>query len=86
MRISNNIHNIALLDEAEVVQEYIAEEKVPVGPSPPKGKEDQQKYEMRKGPKKQVTKLTYKSSSYSIGPKFKQKYTDLENKIMEEDL
>jgi hypothetical protein len=48
MSISYNIHNIAVLDAAEMIQEYTAEEQVPVFPSPPKGKEDQQKYEKKK--------------------------------------
>jgi len=30
MRVSNNIHNIACLDEAEFVQEWTEEEKIPI--------------------------------------------------------
>jgi len=40
MRVSNNIHNIAELDEAEICQEWTEEQKIPIksGPSipPPK--------------------------------------------------
>jgi hypothetical protein len=48
MSISNNIHNVAILDTAEMNLDYTAEEQVPVGPTPPKGKESQQKYEKKK--------------------------------------
>jgi len=34
MRVSNNIHNVACLDEAEFVQEWTEEEKIPVKASP----------------------------------------------------
>ena len=34
MRISNNIHNIACLDEAELVQEWTEVEKIPIKASP----------------------------------------------------
>lgn len=34
LRISNNIHNLACLDEAEFVQEWTEEEKIPVKASP----------------------------------------------------
>jgi len=37
MRITNNIHNIAVLDTAEVSYEYEAEEHVPYGPTDKKG-------------------------------------------------
>lgn len=30
MRVSNNIHNVCCLDEAEFVQEWTEEEKIPV--------------------------------------------------------
>ena len=48
MSVSNNIHNIAVLDAAEMIQEFTVEEQVPVGQTPPKGKEDQQKYQKQK--------------------------------------
>ena len=35
LRISNNIHNLACLDEAEFVQEWTEEEKIPIKASPP---------------------------------------------------
>jgi hypothetical protein len=37
MRVSNNIHNIAELDEAELVQEWTEEQKIPIktAPTPP---------------------------------------------------
>lgn len=35
LRVSNNIHNIACLDEAELMQEWTEEEKIPVKSSPP---------------------------------------------------
>jgi hypothetical protein len=34
MRVSNNIHNVASLDEVEFVQEWTEEEKIPVKASP----------------------------------------------------
>jgi hypothetical protein len=34
MRVSNNIHNIACLDEAELCQEWTEFEKIPVKASP----------------------------------------------------
>lgn len=34
MRVSNNIHNIACLDEAEFVQEWTEEDKIPIKASP----------------------------------------------------
>lgn len=34
LRVSNNIHNIACLDEAEFVQEWTEEEKIPIKASP----------------------------------------------------
>lgn len=40
MSVSNNIHNIAILEKAEMILEFTAEEQVPVGPTPPRGKED----------------------------------------------
>jgi hypothetical protein len=30
MRVSNNIHNIACLDEAEFIEEWTTEEKIPI--------------------------------------------------------
>lgn len=42
MRVSNNIHNVCCLDEAEYVQEWTEEEKIPVkgaNPTPPPAKE-----------------------------------------------
>lgn len=43
MRVSNNIHNIAELDEAELVQEWTEEQKIPIktgaNPTPPKPEE-----------------------------------------------
>jgi len=35
MRVSNNIHNVACLDEVEFVQEWTEEEKIPVKTAPP---------------------------------------------------
>ena len=48
MRVTNNIHNIASLDESEFVQEWTEEEKIPikaspVTPPPPKKEESQAK-------------------------------------------
>lgn len=34
MRVSNNIHNVASLDEVEFIQEWTEEEKIPVKASP----------------------------------------------------
>jgi len=34
MRISNNIHNVACLDEVEFIQEWTEEEKIPIKASP----------------------------------------------------
>jgi len=85
MSISNNIHNIAVLDAAEMIQEYTVEEQVPVFPSPPKGKEDQQKYEKKKVKKNPITKLQFKNSSYALAPKTRQQYHELENRIAADD-
>ena len=46
MRVSNNIHNIAQLEDAEIIQEWIEEEKIPVKTGPatapiPEKKEDE---------------------------------------------
>jgi hypothetical protein len=49
MRVSNNIHNIACLDEAEFCQEWTEEEKIPIKASPitvpPPKKEEEKKAE-----------------------------------------
>lgn len=34
MRVSNNIHNVASLDEVELIQEWQEEEKIPIKASP----------------------------------------------------
>ena len=34
MRVSNNIHNVASLDEVEFIQEWTEQEKIPVKASP----------------------------------------------------
>jgi hypothetical protein len=34
MRVSNNIHNVACLDEVEFIQEWTEEEKIPIKASP----------------------------------------------------
>jgi hypothetical protein len=34
MRVSNNIHNVACLDEVEFIQEWTEEEKIPIKSSP----------------------------------------------------
>ena len=49
MRVSNNIHNIACLEEVELVQEWTEEEKIPikVAPSPPKPAETKKDEEMK---------------------------------------
>ena len=60
MRISNNIHNIAMLDVAEMMQEYTAEEQVPVG---------NDKFKTEKVQKKTTTPLKYVNSSYALAPK-----------------
>jgi hypothetical protein len=43
MRVSNNIHNVACLDEVEFIQEWTEEEKIPIKaspvPTPPKAEE-----------------------------------------------
>jgi len=49
MRVSNNIHNVACLDEAEFCQEWTEEEKIPIKASPtvvpPPKKEEEKKEE-----------------------------------------
>ena len=35
MRVSNNIHNVACLDEVEFIQEWTEEEKIPIKTAPP---------------------------------------------------
>ena len=85
MSISNNIHNVAILDAAEMILDFTAEEQVPVDPAPPKGKEDQEKYEKRKVDKKQTIPLKFLSSSYSLAPKTRKGFLELENKISEGD-
>jgi len=51
MRVSNNIHNIACLDEAEFIQEWTEEEKIPIKASPtvvpPPKKEEEMKDEAK---------------------------------------
>lgn len=86
MSVSNNIHNIAILEKAEMILEFTAEEQVPVGPTPPRGKEDQQKYEKKKVNKKTEEILQYKNSNYALAPKQRKQYTDLENRITQGDL
>ncbi len=34
MRVSNNIHNIAQLEDAEIIQEWVEEEKIAVKTGP----------------------------------------------------
>jgi hypothetical protein len=34
MRVTNNIHNIACLDEAELVEEWTQEDKIPIKTKP----------------------------------------------------
>jgi len=59
MRVSNNIHNIAILDEAEFMQTWTEEEKIPVKhggtKAPPKPKEEP-KAEDKKEDKKEDNK------------------------------
>jgi len=54
MRVSNNIHNVACLDEAEFVQEWTEEEKIPIKASPvtvpPPKKEEEKKDEKKDAP------------------------------------
>ena len=56
MRVSNNIHNVACLDEVEFIQEWTEQEKIPIKASPittatpPKQTEDK-KEEEKKTPK-----------------------------------
>jgi len=56
MRVSNNIHNIACLDEAEFCQEWTEEEKIAVKASPttvpPPKKEEDKKDEKKDDDKK----------------------------------
>lgn len=59
---------------------------MPVGPTPPKGKEDQQRYEKKKVQKKQNIPLKFANSSYALAPKTRKAYLELENKISEGDL
>jgi hypothetical protein len=35
MRVSNNIHNVACLEEVEFIQEWTEEEKIPIKSTPP---------------------------------------------------
>lgn len=35
MRVSNNIHNVACLDEVEFIEEWTEEEKIPIKTAPP---------------------------------------------------
>ena len=48
MRISNNIHNVACLDEVELIQEWTEQDKIPIKASsvtipPPPKKEEEKK-------------------------------------------
>jgi len=61
MRVSNNIHNVAALDEVELVQEWTEMEKIPVKGSatvvpPPKKEEEGDKAAEKEEPKPEVTK------------------------------
>lgn len=55
LRISNNIHNIACLDEAEFMQEWTEEEKIPIKASPsvpvppPKAEDKKEEGEKKEG-------------------------------------
>ena len=53
MRVSNNIHNVACLDEVEFIQEWTEQEKIPIKASPvtqatPPKKEEEKKDEEKK--------------------------------------
>jgi hypothetical protein len=53
MRVSNNIHNVACLDEVEFVQEWTEFEKIPIKASPvtvpPPKKEEEKKDDQKEG-------------------------------------
>jgi heat shock protein 4 len=52
MRVSNNIHNVAQLDEVEFIQEWTEMEKIPIKASPvvvPPKKEEEKKEEKKEG-------------------------------------
>jgi tryptophanyl-tRNA synthetase len=71
MSISNNIHNIAVLDTSEMIQEYSIEETV-----------DGQK---KKVQKKTATPLKFACSSYALAPKTRREYKEMEAKIAQGD-
>jgi len=56
MRVSNNIHNVAALDEVEFIQEWTEEEKIPIKaspvptvPTPPKEEKKEEAGENKEG-------------------------------------
>lgn len=52
MRVTNNIHNIASLEDAELAQEWTEEEKIPVKmsmPTPAKKPEEKKEGETKEG-------------------------------------
>lgn len=53
MRVTNNIHNVAALDDAELVQKWTEEEKIPIKASPvtPAPKKEEEKKEGAEGEK-----------------------------------
>ena len=65
MRITNNCHNVAVLDAAEISYEWLEEHEVPAG----KTMMGKQKYEKKTQTKKGHIALPYKSSSYALAPK-----------------
>ena len=70
MRISNCVHNVALLDDAELLYEY---EETDSKNGQPEKKGFFDKMTGKKGPIKQArNRLPYKSSSYALAPRVRQ--------------
>jgi hypothetical protein len=77
MCITNNLHNIAVLDTAEMNYEYSAEEQVT---------DKNGKTKLQNVNHKNSVKLEFISSSYALAPKTRKAYREFENKMSDQDL
>ena len=85
MRVSNNIHNIACLDEAEFVQEWVEEEKIPiktkniptVTPPPEDKKEDAKEGEQPPAEEKKEEPVAPQEPEFEIRKRNKKNFTQL---------
>ena len=88
MRVTNNIHNIACLDEAELVEEWTHEDKIPIKtknvptvPTPPEGekKEGEAEGEKKEGeaPAEEQKPAEPEEQQYEIRKRAKKDFTKL---------